>query len=318
MTAKVLVTSRSFGKVSKEPINLLKQNGFSVDFKRGSGFFDEDTFVEVIQEYDAVILGADPMTAKVLEAGKKVKIICKHGAGVDNIDLDKAADLGISVTNVPATNSDAVADFAFALMLNIARKVSENVSEVKAGKWNQSIGVDVYGKTLGIIGYGAIGKRLAKRAVGFDMDILAYDSYLENKADYTIPRFVSLETLIKDSDFISLHIPLTSDTRNLIGEEHMGQMKKGAFIINTARGGIVDEGALYNNLINGHLGGAALDVTEQEPIGESPLLKLSNVIITSHIASYSKESINAVSMASAKNVIKIFNGEQPENIVNQY
>ncbi|MCG1011587.1 phosphoglycerate dehydrogenase [Tepidanaerobacter sp. GT38] len=318
MTYKILVTSRSFGQVSEEPIKLLEQNNCSIDFKKESGLYGEEDFLKVIGEYDAVIVGADHMTAKVIEAGKKLKIICKHGAGVDNIDCEKAKEMGIPVTNVPATNSDAVADFAFGLILNIARKISANAFEVKRGKWNKDIGVDVCKKTLGIIGCGAIGRRVAKRGQGFDMRVLGYDPYVKESANLSNIELVDLETLIKESDFISIHVPLTPDTRNLISSKEMHQMKKGAFIINTARGGIVDENALYQFLTNGHLGGAALDVTEQEPIqADSPLLKLDNVIITSHIASYSKESLNAVSMACARNIIKIINNETPDNIVNK-
>lgn len=318
MTYKILVTSRSFGQVSEEPIKLLEQNNCSIDFKKESGLYGEEDFLKVIGEYDAVIVGADHMTAKVIEAGKKLKIICKHGAGVDNIDCEKAKEMGIPVTNVPATNSDAVADFAFGLILNTARKISANAFEVKRGKWNKDIGVDVCKKTLGIIGCGAIGRRVAKRGQGFDMRVLGYDPYVKESANLSNISLVDLDTLIKESDFISIHVPLTPDTRNLIGSKEMQQMKKGAFIINTARGGIVDENALYQFLTNGHLGGAALDVTEQEPIqADSPLLKLDNVIITSHIASYSKESLNAVSMACARNIIKIINNETPDNIVNK-
>lgn len=318
MTFKILVTSRSFGQVSEEPIKLLEQNNFSIDFKQESGLYGEEDFLKVIGEYDAIIVGADHMTAKVIETGRKLKIICKHGAGVDNIDCEKAKEKGIPVTNVPATNSDAVADFTFGLILNIARKISESAFEVKQGKWNKNIGVDIYKKTLGIIGCGAIGRRVAKRAKGFDMEVLAYDPYVTKSTNASDINLVDFETLIKASDFISIHVPLTPDTRNLISSNEMQQMKKGAFIINTARGGIVDENALYQYLANGHLGGAALDVTEQEPIqNNSPLLKLDNVIITSHIASYSKESLNAVSMACAKNIIKRFNYETPDNIVNK-
>ena len=278
----------------------------------------EEGLLKIIGEYDAIIVGADPITAKIIEAGKKLRIICKHGAGVDNIDCEKAKEMGIPVTNVPATNSNAVADFTFGLILNIARKISESAFEVKQGKWNKNIGVDVFKKTLGIIGCGAIGRRVAKRAKGFDMRVLGYDPYVTKSTNIADIEFVDFDSLIRESDFISIHVPLTPETRNLISDKEMQQMKKGAFIINTARGGTVDESALYRFLANGHLGGAALDVTEQEPVkSDNPLLKLENVVITSHIASYSKESLNAVSMVCAKNIIKRFNNETPDNIVNK-
>ena len=317
MVAKILVTSRSFGQVSDEPINLLKQNGFIIDFKKEEELYTEEEFAKIIGQYDAVIVGADPMTAKVIEAGRNLKIICKHGAGVDNIDCKKAKEMGILVTNVPATNSDAVADFTFGLIIDIARRISESVCKVKTGKWDRYIGVDIFKKTLGIVGYGAIGRRVARRAIGFDMKVLAYDPYVNSDNNNNFVNFTDLDTLIRESDFISIHVPLNESTKHLIQDSKMRQMKQGAFIINAARGGIVDEEALYRNLLNGHLGGAALDVIEHEPLGNNPLVNLDNVIITSHIASYSKEAINAVSMTCTRNVVKFFKGEKPDNVVNE-
>lgn len=314
MSKKVLITSRSFGQVSEEPLNILKENGIEVDFQNDE--YNEEKFQSIIGNYDALIIGAHEFSSKAMEKAKKLKIICKHGAGLDNINLEAARKYNIRVTNVPATNSNAVADLAFGLMLDVARKISFAASRVKDGLWERVIGTDVCYKTLGVIGFGAIGKNVAKRAGGFGMKVLAYDPYVTDLPDgFPHVSLVTFEDVIKQSDFISVHVPLNDATRNLIGREQMEMMKKGAFIINTSRGGIVNEEALYEYLKNGHLAGAGLDVTEKEPPTDSPLLTLDNVTVVPHIGMYSKEAINAVSVICARNVVKMLNNEQPDHIV---
>jgi len=314
MSKKVLITSRSFGQVSEEPLNILKENGIEVDFQNDE--YNEEKFQSIIGNYDALIIGAHEFSSKAMEKAKKLKIICKHGAGLDNINLEAARKYNIRVTNVPATNSNAVADLAFGLMLDVARKISFAASRVKDGLWERVIGTDVCYKTLGVIGFGAIGKNVAKRAGGFGMKVLAYDPYVTDLPDgFPHVSLVTFEDIIKHSDFISVHVPLNDATRNLIGREQMEMMKKGSFIINTSRGGIVNEEALYEYLKNGHLAGAGLDVTEKEPPTDSPLLTLDNVTVVPHIGMYSKEAINAVSVICARNVVKMFNNEQPDHIV---
>lgn len=314
MSKRVLITSRSFGQVSEEPLNILKENGIEVDFQNDE--YNEEKFQSIIGNYDALIIGAHEFSPKAMEKAKKLKIICKHGAGLDNINLEAAKKYNIRVTNVPATNSNAVADLAFGLMLDVARKISFAASRVKDGLWERVIGTDVCYKTLGVIGFGAIAKNVAKRAGGFGMKVLAYDPYVTDLPDgFPHVSLVTFEDVIKQSDFISVHVPLNDATRNLIGREQMEMMKKGAFIINTSRGGIVNEEALYEYLKNGHLAGAGLDVTEKEPPTGSPLLTLDNVTVVPHIGMYSKEAINAVSVICARNVVKMFNNEQPDHIV---
>jgi D-3-phosphoglycerate dehydrogenase len=314
MSKRVLITSRSFGQVSEEPLNILKENGIEVDFQNDE--YNEEKFQSIIGNYDALIIGAHEFSPKAMEKAKKLKIICKHGAGLDNINLEAAKKYNIRVTNVPATNSNAVADLAFGLMLDVARKISFAASRVKDGLWERVIGTDVCYKTLGVIGFGAIAKNVAKRAGGFGMKVLAYDPYVTDLPDgFPHVSLVTFEDVIKQSDFISVHVPLNDATRNLIGREQMEMMKKGAFIINTSRGGIVNEEALYEYLKNGHLAGAGLDVTEKEPPTGSPLLTLDNVTVVPHIGMYSKEAINAVSVICARNVVKMLNNEQPDHIV---
>jgi D-3-phosphoglycerate dehydrogenase len=314
MPKKVLITSRSFGQVSDEPLNILKENDIEVDFY--NEVYHEENFIKIIEQYDALIIGAHEFSEKAMRRAKKLKIVCKHGAGLDNIDLELAKKYNLRVTNVPATNSNAVADLAFGLMLDVARKISFAASGVKNGVWGKIIGTDVCYKTLGLIGFGAIARNVAKRAAGFGMKVLAYDPFVTTLPEgFSHVKLVSFEEVVKQADFLSIHVPLSENTRNLIAGEQMAMMKKGSFIINTSRGGIVNEADLYQYLTNGHLAGAGLDVTEKEPPTGSPLLELDNVTIVPHIGMYSKEAINAVSTVCAKNVIKMFKGEPLDYIV---
>jgi len=314
MTKRVLITSRSFGQVSDEPLDILKENGMEVDFLNEA--YDEQKFLNTIGNYDALIIGAHEFSEKAIKKAVKLKIVCKHGAGIDNIDLGAAKKCNLCVTNVPATNSNAVADLAFGLMLDVARKISFAASEVKSGLWKNVIGTDVCNKTLGLVGFGAIARNVAKRAAGFGMSVLAYDPYVAAlPKGYSNVRLASFEEVIKQADFLSMHIPLNDETRNLIDKKQLAMMKRGSFIINTSRGGIINENALYEYLKNGHLAGAGLDVTEKEPPTGSPLLTLDNVTIVPHIGMYSREAINAVSTVCARNVVKMFKGEQPDNII---
>jgi D-3-phosphoglycerate dehydrogenase len=313
----VLITSRSFGEVSDEPKQLLMENDIAFEFKKKHELLNEEDFLQIIDNFDAIIIGADKISGNVLKKASRLKIICKHGTGVDNIDLVAAKEKGITVTNVPALNSNAVADFTFGLIIDLLRRISTNVISVRKGEWVKTIGVDVYKKTIGIIGFGEIGKRVAKRAKGFDMNVVAYDPYITSALDdFHFVKFADMDYLLTTSDIITIHVPLNQHTINLIDENELKKMKKGSFIINTSRGGVVNEDALYKYLKDGKIAGAAFDVLKSEPIDKnSPLLALENVLITSHIASYSKEAINAVSMVCANNIIKFFKGERPDYII---
>lgn len=314
MTKRVLITSRSFGQVSDEPLNILKESGFEVNFYNDK--YNEEMFLSIIGDYDALIIGAHEFSEKAIEKAKKLKIVCKHGTGTDNIDLQAAKKHNVCITNVPAVNSDAVADLAFSLMLDVARRVSFAAGEVKKGLWKNVTGTDVCYKTLGLIGFGAIAKKVAKRAYGFGMKVLTYDPYITDIPDeFPHVSLASFEDILKQADFISVHVPLSDGTKNLIDREEMKLMKKGSFIINTSRGGIVNEEALYEYVKNGHLSGAGLDVTVKEPPVDSPLLMLDNVTIVPHIGMYSKEAINAVSVICARNAVKALKGQQPDHIV---
>ncbi len=259
----------------------------------------------MIPDYDALIIGAHEFPEAVMERCPKLKIICKHGAGLENIHLDKAKELGVAVCNVPGTNANAVADLTFGLMLAAARNIVSTNRWVHESKWQTAIGVDVYGKTLGLMGFGAIAKNVARRAAGFSMKVLAYDPYVTQLPE-EFQGYVTLadrETVLTGCDYLSLHLPLTDETRGMIGGAELARMRKGSYVINCARGGIVSEKALYEALVSGHIAGAAMDVSEVEPMAaDNPLLTLDNVIVTPHIGMYSKEAIGAVSLICARNV----------------
>ena len=313
---KVLITSRSFGKIGDSAKKILEDAG--IEITNISVNFDQAEFERIIPEFDALIIGAHDFSEADMERCPKLKIICKHGVGLDNIHVNKAKELGIAVCNAPGTNSNAVADLALGLMLSVCRKISHSAALVRDGVWKSHIGEDVCGKTVGLLGFGAIAKGVARRARGFGMKILAYDPFVTQLPE-EFEGWVELcdmDKVITSCDILSVHIPLTPETRNTISTAELAKMKQGSYVINTARGGIVDEAALYNALVSGHLNGAAMDVVESEPMTpDHPLLSLDNVVVTPHIAMYSKEAINAVSMICAENVVACLTGGQMINRV---
>ncbi|PKG23719.1 phosphoglycerate dehydrogenase [Niallia nealsonii] len=312
---KVVSTSPSFAKYSNEPIEILKKH--QIEFEYLPADITEEDFIQHMQGVDAAIVAFNTISAKVLDSLPDLKIVCKHGVGVDNIDVKAAQDRGVIVTNVPNANKHAVADFAFALMLSLARKIPESNERTKKGEWPRIFGSDVYGKTLGIVGLGMIGREVARRAKGFDMQIVAYDPYPNDAfaQEYGI-EYVELEDLLKLSDFITLHMPLTEQTRNLIDEKELSNMKKEAFLVNASRGGIVSEDALYTALKNNDIAGAALDVFENEPAYEHKLFELSNFIALPHIAGYTSGAINTLGMVCVENIVDVLiNNKTPNHVI---
>jgi D-3-phosphoglycerate dehydrogenase len=313
---KTLVTSRSFGITTREPIEILEAAGISYTLMGAN--FCGDTFREEVVKYDALIIGVHPFASEDMERCVNLKIIAKHGAGLDNIDTALAKKMGVTVTNVPSMNANAVADLTFAHILNVSRGVSVTNTWVREGKWKTYTGRDVYAKTLGLVGFGAIAKNVAKRARGFSMDVLAYDPYVSGLSEEWsgFVRLCSFDEVIAGSDIVSIHVPLTSETENMFNRETIKRMKREAVLVNTGRGGVVNENDLYLCMRDGHLFGAALDVTATEPIErDNPLLTLENVVITPHIGMYSLEALGAVSVVCAKNVVKALNGETPDFVI---
>jgi len=316
---KVLICSRSFGRLSEEPIKIIEEVAI---VERVSGPLKEEDLIKILPSYDGVIVGTDEITRGVIESAERLKVVAKHGAGLDNVDLKAATEKRVIVTYVPGANAESVADFTFCLILSLIRHLIDAHLSTKAGRWESRkfIGTELYRKTLGIIGMGAIGSRVARRAKGFDMKILCYTAHPEKHNEeakkYDI-KFVDLDTLLKESDVITIHCALTPKTEKLIGEREIALMKKSAILINTARGPIIDEDALYKALKKNKIAGAALDVYSKEPPGaDYPLFKLDNVIVTPHIASYTKEAIINMDLIQARDVVKALRGERPEFVAN--
>jgi len=278
------------------------------------------------RDIDALVtLLSDKIDAEVFDAAPKLKIVAQMAVGYDNIDVAEATKRGIYVTNTPGVLTETTADFAWALLLAIARRVVEADKYVRTGQWKVSwhpsmlLGRDVYRATLGILGAGRIGQAVARRAKGFNMKIIYYDiAPMPPEVEKELgARRVDLDTLFKEADFVSVHVPLTKETYHLVNEEKLKLMKKTAYLINNSRGPVVDEKALYKALKEGWIAGAALDVFEQEPTPiDNPLLKLDNVVVAPHISSASYETRSRMAEMVAENLVAFFEGKQPPNLVN--
>ena len=314
---KILVTPTSF-KLSKGGPALELLLSFSKDlvFNPQEKPLLEDELIPLLAGCEGCIAGLDFITRKVIEKAPELKVISRYGVGVDRVDLEAAREKGVVVCNTPGVNANGVADLVFALLLAIARRVPLLDRKTKEGQWLRSTGFELCGKTIGILGLGAVGKAVAKRAAGFSMKIMAYDPFL-NK-EYTLANGIiaaSFDEVIKEADFISLHLPLMDETRNIINEDTMKSMKQGAVIINTARGGLIDESAAYNLLKSGHLGGLGLDAFETEPPGSSPLFTLDNVVVTPHTGAHTAEAMAAMADMSVRNLIDVLSGKSCPNVV---
>jgi D-3-phosphoglycerate dehydrogenase len=279
-----------------------------------------ERLLEIIPAYEALVVRSNTkVTVDVLEAGKRLKVVGRAGTGVDNIDLDAATKRGIFVVNAPTGNSNAVAEHTIALMLTLARRIYPAVDSLKQGRWEKSAlqGQEVLGKTLGLIGLGRIGSLVASKAKGLDMRVVAHDPYASpERAASSGVELVSLETLLAEADFISVHTPLTPQTRGLVDGTKLALLKPTAYIINCARGGIIDEVALEEALREGRLAGAALDVFEHEPATHHPLVGLPNVIATPHVGASTNEAQENVATDVAQSVVDVLEGRMPSSPVN--
>jgi glyoxylate reductase len=283
------------------------------------------TIVEKAKDVDALAtLLSDKIDAEVFDAAPKLKMIAQLAVGFDNVDVQEATKRGIYVSNTPEVLTDTTADFAWTLLMALARRVVEADKYLRMGKWKVGWhpamlqGRDVYGATMGIVGAGRIGYAVAKRATGFSMKILFYDVIPrpEMEKDFGAKK-VDLDELLKQSDFVSVHVPLMKETHHLINAEKLRLMKKTAYLINNSRGPVVDEKALYEALNEGRIAGAGLDVFEQEPTSlANPLLKLDNVVVAPHISSASYETRSKMAEMVADNLIAFFEGKKPPNLIN--
>jgi D-3-phosphoglycerate dehydrogenase len=299
MSAKVLISDA----LSPAAVAIFKERGLEVDFQPNLGK-DKEKLAEAIRGCDGLaIRSATKVTAKLLEKADGLKVIGRAGIGVDNVDIPAATARGIIVMNTPFGNSITTAEHAITLMLSLARQIPEADASTRAGKWekNKFLGVEIFGKTLGVIGCGNIGSIVADRALGLKMKVIAYDPFLsEQRAIDLGVEKVDLDDLLRRSDFITLHTPLTDKTRNVIDANALKMTKKGLRIVNCARGGLVDEAALFDALQSGHVAGAALDVFATEPATDSPLFKLPNVVCTPHLGASTTEAQENVALQIAE------------------
>ncbi|HEY4201835.1 MAG TPA: phosphoglycerate dehydrogenase [Devosiaceae bacterium] len=298
---KVLVSD----KLSKTAVQIFKDNGVDVDYLPDLGK-DKDKFLEAIGQYDGLaIRSASKVTEKIIAAATNLKVIGRAGIGVDNVDIPAATKKGIIVMNTPFGNSITTAEHAISLMLSLARQIPEADASTKASKWekNRFMGVEVTNKTLGIIGAGNIGSIVADRAIGLRMKVIAFDPFLTAERAVTLGvEKVELDDLLARADFITLHTPLIDATRNIINAEAIAKMKDGVRIINCARGGLVDEKALYEALKSGKVAGAAFDVFVEEPAENNPLFELANFIATPHLGASTTEAQENVALQVAEQI----------------
>ena len=315
--ARVLVTAPGFGRAGDAALRLLEEAGCEVIMRASDITLTERDILPLVGDVDAILAGAEPITARVIAAAPRLKIIARRGVGYDAVDLPAATARGIVVTITSGVLSEAVADHAFALLLAVARRIPQFDGIVKGGGWDRTPGVDVFGKTLGIVGFGAIGRAVARRAAGFGMRVLAYDVVLDEAAAAAAGcAFCELPELLADSDFITVHVPLMPATRGLIGERTLAMMKPSAILINTSRGDVVDEAALIKALRGGRLAGAGLDVFHDEPVRDRSLVELHTVVATPHVAAHTHETQTRVECASAEAIVTALRGERPPHVVN--
>jgi D-3-phosphoglycerate dehydrogenase len=314
---KILVTARSFRKTPGRHKELLERSGHQVVESPLDRPLKEAEMVGLISGVDGAILGLDEVTAKVISAGERLRVISRYGAGVDNVDLAAATASGVVVTNTPGANSIAVAELTLGLMLSLARRIPQHHASTRAGSWSRVTGIELAGKTLGIVGLGQISREVIRRASAFDMRIVVQTGYPDEKlADQYGVEYLPLERLLKESDFVSLHCAVTPERADLIGEKELRAMKPTSYLINTARGELVDEDALYRALQEGWIVGAASDVFIQEPPTGNPLLELDNFIITPHLGATTHESVLRMGVLASENALKVLRGERPLYVVN--
>lgn len=315
---RVMVTDDRYGSYSKEE-KVLKKIGAAVEVYN---LVDEEQAIEVLREADGILVNLHPLPARVIAALERCKVISRYGVGYDNVDVDQATAKGIWVARVPDYCLEDVSDQALALLLACIRKVAFKDRRIREGGWNlhkEQPSFRIAGKTLGLIGYGAIARTLHRKVSGFGLDrVLVFDPFLDPQ---TITKnggqAVDLRSLLKESDYVSVHAPLNDKTRGMVAARELSQMKKSGILINTSRGPLLDEKAVAEALADGKIAAAGLDVFESEPLPEqSPLRRLENVVLSDHAGWYSEESVAELKTKAAQNVLEVLEGRPPLYPVN--
>jgi glyoxylate reductase len=319
---RVFVTREIF----EEAVKILKEVAEVEVFHEADKPISRELLIKKIKNVDGILtLITDKIDKGIIDAAKNLCVISNFAVGYNNIDIKAATERGIMVTNTPGVLTETTADLAFGLLISIARRIPEGDRFIRSKKWiyawgpKMFVGSDVNGKTLGIVGLGRIGVAVAKRAKCFNLKVIYYDAIRDLKKEKTLGvEFTPFEELLKQSDFVTLHVPLNEDTRHLISKKELQLMKKTAYLINSSRGPVVDQDSLFEALDNKLISGASLDVFEEEPIDpNSPLLNLENIVLTPHIGSASFETRKKMATTAAKNLVVALNGEEPPNLVNQ-
>lgn len=314
---KVLITPVYLYQAEGPYRDLLRAGGFEVVYPpEGLSLKEPPTLIEQLDGIDAVIASVEPYTREVL-AASNLKVVARNGVGYDSVDMTAATELGIAVTCTPGANKGAVAEHAVALMLAVAHGYPARQEEVRSGRWQRRPLPRLAGKTLGLLGLGDVGKTVVPLALGLGLKVIAHDPVPDHEfVEQHAVELCSLDELLAKADVLSLHLPVTPETIDLINAETLGKMKPGAILINTARGGLVDEDALVDALASGHLAGAGLDVFKTEPLPvDSPLAQLSNVVLCPHMGGLDKESLKTMARLAADSIVRLRQGRWPERRV---
>lgn len=316
--ARVLVTPTTFGMHDPRLRAHLEQSVGEVIYNPYPRPLDSQELVALVQGVDGFIAGLDKIDSSVIRAASRLKVISRYGVGLDNVDVEAATTRGIVVTNTPGANSAAVAELALALILGLTRGVCKAVESTRKGSWPRLSGTGLKGKTVGLLGFGRIGKEVASRLRGFGCRILVFDPQVDGEeAARQGVIWTELEQLLEESDVVSLHVPLTPSTRGMVDRRFLAKMKKGSFLVNTARGELLDEEALLQALNEQHLAGAALDCLSLEPPpGDHPLLKDPRVMITPHMGAHTDEATSAMGWMSLEACLSVLRGQRPPHVVN--
>ena len=312
---KVLVTATNYSKYCQAGKKILENAGCKIIENPHGRPYTFDELKEIVEDIDGVVVGVDDWNEDVFKLAPKLKGMARFGVGVDNIDLNAAKEHGIIVCNSPGINSSAVAEQAVALLLSLIRNIPEMNRAVRKGEWPRPMFHELKSRTIGFLGFGAIARNVAQRLAGFGPEMIAYDKYPNQEAaDKLGVRPVSQEEVLKESDIISIHLPATDETKHLINKETIQQMKDGVYIVNTARGSIVNEADMAEALESGKAAGFGTDVFEHEPIDLSgPLFKYDNYIATPHVSAETFENCETTSVVTARALLAVFEGREPEN-----
>ena len=315
---KILVTPTSMKPDSQaEAIKTLRAFTDDLVFNPTGKPLSAEDLIPLLKDCDGYLAGLDFVTAEVLEACPRLKGISRYGAGVDRVDLQAAKEAGVVVTNTPGANAQAVGELAFGLIISLARKIPHLDKQTRQGEWPRSMGMELKGKTLGILGLGAIGKVVARCGQGFGMNVITYDPFVDQVycRDHEIEA-CSQSELIRKADVISLHLPLNAETQNYINKETIANMRDQVIVVNTSRGGLLNEEDAYEALKSGKLRGLGLDAFAVEPPKASPLFALDNVVVTPHTGAHTREATENMAKHAVMNLIDILSGKESQCTVN--